>query len=114
MRRNYICAVATALLVAGCGAGTDPYYGELEDAGWREAAPQMSDAEFEDLAEDMAAEICQHMRDDLLDGMSDAEIAEDLLREIDSVNPGGDLANATLNAILEHRCDAAQPDGLKN
>lgn len=54
MRRAAL-AGALAVLLAACSGGGDPYYEALTEAGWREAAPDMTDAEFEDFAEEMAA-----------------------------------------------------------
>ena len=105
-----LAAVALILAVAGC-AGQDPYYEALEAAGWGDSP--LAEAEVHDLYERMAVEICGEMADRLLAGDDVEMVTSALLRKIDSTDPMSDQALGALNALLDYRCDASQPGGLK-
>lgn len=111
MKRMTMGAVAAGLLlVAGCSS-TDPYYEALDEAGWDSGALEQD--EREDLFEGMAAEVCGQIRDGFDTGLSDSEVMDRALRTINSADPTSPEAVAALDAMLDHRCDASQADGLK-
>ncbi len=101
------------LLVAACSSPSDPYYAELERAGWTNDDSPLSQSELHALYEDMAREVCGEVRDALAAGASDDEVMERVLPLIDSENPTSTTAVGAFSATLDHRCDASQPDGLK-
>jgi len=116
MKQPCRVAAATAtvlafLSVTACSAPADPYYGELEQAGW--ASDSLTQAELHALYEDMAREVCGEVREALADGANDDEVMQRALPLIDSADPTSSTAVAALSAMLDHRCDASQPDGLK-
>lgn len=105
-------AVVVGLLaVAGCTNGSDPYYEALDEAGW--ATGPLDESERTDLYEEMAVQVCGEIKATFEAGGDEGDAMERALRLIDGSDPTSAPAVAALDAMLDHRCDAGQPDGLK-
>lgn len=111
MKRRACALVVGGLLLAGCGGEPDPYHQALEEAGW--AAGPLDESERAELYEEMAAEVCGEIKATFDAGGDEGDAMERALHLIDSNDPTSEHAVAALDAMLDHRCDAGQPDGLK-
>lgn len=113
MKNVRIIGITVVLLLAGCGGNADPYHQALDDLGWKDAAaPTLTETERHNIYELMAAEVCGKVREHIANGNTDSQVIAKVLPLIDSTNPQSETAVNTLNTLLDHRCDASQPNGL--